>query len=52
MPVTLEQHPDGTVMVRLESEVHAKGPILKKAVKQKRLLNAVDHGVKPGKKAY
>ena len=47
MPVTLEKLPNGKVVVRTPHGVKAKGTSLKKAVKQRRLLNAVEHGWTP-----
>ena len=46
MPVTITKK-DG-YEVRTPNQVHAKKTSLKKAKSQKRLLNAVEHGWKPG----
>ena len=53
MPVSLERNKDGSVKVSTPNGVKAKHTTLKNAIKQKRLLNAVEHGFKPtGKKSY
>jgi len=41
---------DGKYRVSTPSGVKAKGTTKKKAEKQKRLLNAIEHGFKPKKK--
>lgn len=46
MPVKIKKT-DGGYQVSTPNQVHAKHTTLKKAKKQKRLLNAVEHGWKP-----
>ena len=49
MPVTLRKLKGGGYQVRTPNRVHAKRTTKKNAEKQKRLLNAVEHGWKPSK---
>ena len=49
MPVRITKT-DGKYRVSTPSGVKAKGTTKKKAEKQKRLLNAIEHGFKPKKK--
>jgi hypothetical protein len=51
MPVIKRKLPSGKVQVRTPGGVKAKATTLAKALKQERLLNAVEHGWKPTKKA-
>jgi hypothetical protein len=50
MPAQISKTPSGRYMVRTPNAVHAKGTTLENAQKQKRLLNAIDHGFVPTKK--
>ncbi len=50
MPVTVTKLPGGGARVSTPNMVHAKHTTMEKAMAQKRLLNAVEHGWKPGKK--
>jgi len=51
MPVKVRKTTGGKYKVSTPSGVHAKGTTRKKAMAQKRLLNAVEHGWRPtGKK--
>jgi hypothetical protein len=50
MPVKISKNKDGSVKVSTPHGVKAKHTTLEKALKQERLLNAVDHGWKPSKK--
>jgi hypothetical protein len=50
MPAKISKNSDGTYNVHTPNGVHAKGTTLAKAQAQQRLLNAVDHGWRPGKK--
>ena len=47
MPVHLERLPNGKVRVSTPNGVRSKATSLKRAIKQKRLLNAVEHGWNP-----
>ena len=47
MPVSLEKLANGKVRVSTPHGTKAKGTSLLKAKRQKRLLNAVEHGWKP-----
>ena len=49
MPVTIKKVVGG-YQVRTPNGIHSKHTTKEKAEKQKRLLNAVDHGWKPKKK--
>lgn len=52
MPARTKRLKSGKVQVRTPGGVKAKGTTPIKAARQKRLLNAIDHGFKPtGKKA-
>jgi hypothetical protein len=44
MPVSLSKTASGKVRVSTPNGVKAKGTTMAKAKKQKRLLNAIDHG--------
>jgi hypothetical protein len=48
MPVSLRKLPSGKVRVSTPNGIHAKGTSMAKAKSQERLLNAVDHGWRPG----
>ena len=50
MPATIKKVGKGKFQVKTPNMVHAKGTTLEKAEKQKRLLQAIDHGWKPTKK--
>jgi hypothetical protein len=50
MPVSIEKLPGGGARVSTPSMVHAKHTSLQKAMAQKRLLNAVEHGWTPGRR--
>ena len=51
MPVKITKKKDGKVKVSTPNGVKAKGTTLEKALKQRNLLNAVEHsGWKPSKK--
>jgi len=52
MPETEKKLPNGKYSVSGPHGVHAKGTTKEKADAQVRLLNAVDHGWKPGKKKH
>jgi len=49
VPVSISKKPGG-YEVRTPTMVHAKKTSFEKAMSQKRLLNAVDHGWKPGRR--
>lgn len=49
MPVSIEKTDDG-YRVSTPTQVHAKGTTKEKAERQRRLLNAIDHGWKPTEK--
>ena len=49
MPVKIE-HADGNYKVSTPKMVHAKRTTLEKAMRQRRLLNAVEHGWTPGRR--
>lgn len=49
MPVTIEKN-DGKYTVKAPGGVKAKGTTLRNAKRQKRLLQAIDHGWEPDKK--
>jgi len=49
MPVSIRKGPSG-YQVRTPGGIKSKGTTKKKAESQARLLRAVDHGWKPGKK--
>jgi hypothetical protein len=49
MPVKIE-HSDGEYKVSTPNMVHAKHTTFQKAMAQKRLLNAVEHGWTPGRR--
>ena len=50
MPVTLENLPGDRVRVSTPGGVKAKATSFQKAMSQKRLLNAVEHGWTPGRR--
>ena len=50
MPVKLRKLKSGKVRVSTPGGVKAKATTLAKAKKQKRLLNAIEHGFKPRKR--
>jgi hypothetical protein len=50
MPVKIRKVSEGIYRVSTPNAVHAKGTTKAKAVKQARLLNAVEHGFKPKRK--
>ena len=50
MPVKLEELPGDQVRVSTPGGVKAKATSFQKAMSQKRLLNAVDHGWTPGRR--
>jgi len=50
MPATIKKVGKGKFQVETPNMVHAKGTSLEKAKKQKRLLQAIDHGFVPTKK--
>lgn len=50
MPVKVRKTKKGKYRVSTPHGVKAKGTTKKKAEAQKRLLNAVEHGWKPGRK--
>lgn len=50
MPATIKKVGKGKFQVETPNSIHAKGTTLEKAKKQKRLLQAIDHGWKPTKK--
>jgi hypothetical protein len=47
MPATIKKVGKGKFQVETPNMVHAKGTSLEKAKKQKRLLQAYDHGWRP-----
>jgi hypothetical protein len=47
MPVSIEKIGNGKYKVSTPNGVHAKKTTKRKAMAQKRLLNAVEHGWKP-----
>jgi len=49
MPVTVSKA-DGGYSVKTPKMVHAKRTTLEKAMSQRRLLNAVEHGWTPGRR--
>lgn len=49
MPVSIKKK-NGKYEVRTPSGVKSKGTTKEKAKKQKRLINAIEHGFKPRKK--
>lgn len=49
MPATISKNPDGSFRVSTPNGVHAKHTSMRNAKKQKRLLNAIDHGFVPDK---
>jgi hypothetical protein len=49
VPVKIE-HADGEYKVSTPNMVHAKHTSFQKAMSQKRLLNAVEHGWTPGRR--
>jgi len=49
MPVSIKKL-DGGYQVKTPNMVHAKKTSLEKAMSQKRLLNAVEHGWTPGRR--
>lgn len=51
MPVKITKTKSGKYKVSTPNGVHAKSTTKEKAKKQARLLNAVEHGWKPKKKA-
>lgn len=50
MPVKIHKKPDGNFVVATPNGIKAKGTSYIKAIKQQRLLNAIDHGFKPKKR--
>ena len=50
MPVTLENLPGDKIRVSTPGGVKAKATSFQKAMAQKRLLNAVEHGWTPGRR--
>jgi hypothetical protein len=50
MPAKIEKVGGGKYKVETPNMVHSKGTTLEKAKRQKRLLQAIDHGWKPTKK--
>lgn len=50
MPVRIRKLKSGKVQVRTPGGVKSKSTTLKKAKKQKRLLNAIEHGFIPRKR--
>lgn len=50
MPVTIKKKEDGGYQVSTPKGVHAKDTTKKKAMAQRNLLNAVEHGWKPSGK--
>jgi hypothetical protein len=50
MPVKIEKLPGGGARVSTPNMVHAKHTTFQKAMAQKRLLNAVEHGWAPGRR--
>jgi len=51
VPVTIKKLAGGGAQVSTPNMIHAKKTSMEKAMAQKRLLNAVDHGWKPTGKA-
>ena len=51
MPVTMRRNKDGSYRVSTPHGVKAKHTTKAKAEKQRRLLNAIEHGFKPTKKS-
>lgn len=49
MPVKVTKKPGGKYKVETPNMVHAKGTTKAKAESQERLLNAIEHGLKPTK---
>lgn len=49
MPAKIEKH-GNKYSVKTPNATHAKGTTKAKAEAQQRLLNAIDHGWKPGRK--
>lgn len=47
MPITLRKLANGKVRVSTPGGVKSKASSLKNAIRQKRLLNAVEHGFRP-----
>lgn len=50
MPAEIKKVGKGRYQVETPNMVHAKGTTLEKAKRQKRLLQAIDHGWTPTKK--
>ena len=50
MPATIKKVGKGKFSVETPNMIHAKSTSLEKAKKQKRLLQAIDHGFVPTKK--
>jgi hypothetical protein len=50
MPVTMKNIPGGQVQVSTPGGIKAKATSFQKAMAQKRLLNAVEHGWTPGRR--
>lgn len=50
MPASIEKVGKGKFKVETPNAVHAKGTTLEKAKRQKRLLQAIDHGWEPSRK--
>lgn len=50
MPVRIRKTKSGKFQVSTPGGVKAKGTTKKKAERQKRLLNAIEHGFKPSKR--
>ncbi len=48
MPAKITKTSGGKFQVQTPNMIHAKGTSLKNAKSQQRLLNAIDHGWKPG----
>lgn len=48
MPVSITKLPNGKYKVSTPNGIHSKGTSKAKAEAQERLLNAVEHGWKPG----
>lgn len=49
MPAKITKNKDGTYRVTTPNGTHSKHTSKKKAMAQKRLLNAIDHGWKPSR---
>jgi len=47
VPARVSKNKDGTYKVSTPNGTHAKRTTKKKAMAQKRLLNAIDHGLTP-----